>query len=135
MKHDYRSFAPAMKAAGAYRSDAADRIRRFVPMVRRLAWHVHGQMSTSVEVEDLVQVGLVALVEALAAADVRSGHEFRQYLATRLRGAMIDELRRHALASRGAMRRRREHARAAQALAGELGRAPTDAEVETCRSR
>ena len=106
--------------------DAA--IRAHLPLVRRLAWHIHGAMSTSVEVEDLVQVGLVALVEATATAQSQTGPEFRQYLTTRLRGAMIDELRRHATNSRGAMRRRRDLARAEAALHAELGRAPTDAE-------
>ena len=72
--------------------DAA--IREHLPLVRRLAWHVHDAMSTSVEVEDLVQVGLLALVEALRGADNRAGPEFKAYLTTRLRGAMIDELRR-----------------------------------------
>lgn len=106
-----------------------DAIRWHLPLVRRLAWHVHGSMSTSVEIEDLVQVGLVALVEALATAEARSGPEFRQYLTTRLKGAMIDELRRLATGSRGAMRRRREYARAVEQLTLELGRAPGDIEV------
>ena len=127
--YDPGSFADARPLTYTPTRDADAAGRGHLPLVRRLAWHVHGQMSTSVEVEDLVQVGLVALVEALASAEVRSGPEFRQYLTTRLRGAMIDELRRHATASRGAMRRRREHARATQALANELGRAPTDAEA------
>ena len=106
-----------------------DAVRQHLPLVRRLAWHVHGAMSTSVEVEDLVQVGLVALVEAMATAERRTGPEFRQYLTTRLRGAMIDELRRHATNTRGAMRRRREYAKAVDALTRDLGRAPTDEEA------
>jgi RNA polymerase sigma factor for flagellar operon FliA len=109
--------------------DADASVREHLPLVRRLAWHVHGQMSSAVEVEDLVQVGLVALVEALGSAEVRTGPEFRQYLTTRLRGAMIDELRRQATGSRGAMRRRREYARTVAALTAEHRRAPTDAEV------
>lgn len=99
-------------------------------LVRRLAWHVHGSVSTAVEVEDLVQVGLVALVEAAASWEERGqAATFRQYLVTRLRGAMIDELRRHAAMTRGAIRRRREFARATAALTTELRRAPTEAET------
>ena len=41
-------------------------VQSHLPLVRRLAWHVHGALSTAIEVEDLVQVGLVALVEAIA---------------------------------------------------------------------
>ena len=103
-------------------------VRRHLPLVRRLAWHVHGSMSTLVEVEDLVQVGLVALVEAARAADAR-GAGFDAYLRPRLRGAIIDELRRQATTTRGAMRRRRAYADAVRALTNETGRAPDEAAV------
>ncbi|WP_174279163.1 sigma-70 family RNA polymerase sigma factor [Sphingomonas bacterium] len=100
-------------------------VRQHLPLVRKLAWHVHGQMSTLVDVEDLVQVGLVALVEAVGAAP-EQGPAFRAYLTTRLRGAMIDELRRQATTTRGAMRRRRDYTRAVAALTQATGRAPED---------
>lgn len=105
-------------------------VRRHLPMVRRIAWHVHGHMSTLVEVEDLVQVGLVALVEAVAGFEDRGQVTLEQYLATRLRGAMIDELRRQATLTRGAMRRRRDYHRTVTELTHEnRGAAPTDAAV------
>lgn len=104
-------------------------VREHLPLVRRLAWHVHGSISTAVDVEDLVQVGLVALVESVAAFEDRGQVTFKQYLTTRLRGAMIDELRRHAAMTRGAIRRRRDYRRVTSQLANELGRAPTDAEA------
>lgn len=127
--YDPGGFAEAQPVTYRPNRDGDAAIRQHLPLVRRLAWHVHGSMSTSVDVEDLVQVGLVALVEAMASAEVRTGPEFRQYLTTRLKGAMIDELRRHATASRGAMRRRRDYARTVEALTLELDRAPTDAEA------
>ncbi|KAK0339807.1 hypothetical protein LTR94_033095, partial [Friedmanniomyces endolithicus] len=86
-------------------------------------------MSTMVDVEDLVQVGLVALVEAVPMFEDRGTVTFEQYLATRLRGAMIDELRRQATISRGAMKRRRDYAKAVSSLTVELGRAPVPAEI------
>lgn len=104
-------------------------VRKHLPMVRRIAWHVHGSMSTIVDIEDLVQVGLVALVEAVGAFEDRGAVTFEQYLATRLRGAMIDELRRQATLTRGAMRRRRAYNDAVAALAEAHGRPPFDAEV------
>lgn len=110
------------------REDKA-RVEEHLPLVRRIAWHVHGSVSTAVEVEDLVQVGLVALVEAAAAFEDRGLVTFRQYLITRVRGAMIDELRRHAATTRGAMRRRRAYGEAVRALSAELGRAPSEAAV------
>jgi len=107
------------------RRDGEALVRQHLPLVRRIAWHVHGSMSAAVEVEDLVQVGLVALVEAAAGFEER-GAGFRQYLVTRLRGAMIDELRRHATATRGAMRRRRAYADAVANLTQQLGTKPED---------
>ena len=104
-------------------------VEEHLPLVRRLAWHVHGSVSTAVDVEDLVQVGLVALVEASAAWEDRGLVPFRQHLTTRVRGAMIDELRRHAASTRGAIKRRLAYGEAMRALTGEIDRAPSEAAV------
>ena len=104
-------------------------IREHLPLVRRIAWHVHGSMSTIVEVEDLVQVGLVALVEAVASFEDRGQVTLRQYLVTRLKGAMIDELRRQATTTRGAMRRRKQYQEAVAALTARDGRPPEEAMI------
>jgi RNA polymerase sigma factor FliA len=126
---DQRQFGQALTYAPRKpRDEAGDAIRQYLPLVRRIAWHVGG-LSGTVDVEDLVQVGLLALVEAVGGAEDRGAPAFRQYLAQRLRGAMIDELRRHATASRGAMRRRRQQADAERQLAAELGRRPTEREL------
>jgi RNA polymerase sigma factor for flagellar operon FliA len=110
------------------RSDADALVRQHLPLVRKLAWHVHGSMSTLIDIEDLVQVGLVALVEAAAQAP-EQGAAFRHYLVTRLRGAMIDELRRQATTTRGAMRRRRQYTQAVATLTHSTGHAPGEAMI------
>jgi RNA polymerase sigma factor for flagellar operon FliA len=104
-------------------------VRKHLPMVRRIAWHVHGSMSSIVEVEDLVQIGLVALVEAIAGFEDRGQVTFEQYLATRLRGSMIDELRRQATLTRGAMRRKKQYGDALATLTHELGGRPEEAQL------
>ena len=106
-------------------------VREHLPLVRRIAWHIHGSVSTAVEVEDLVQTGLVALVEAAGSFEDRGQVTFKQYLTTRLRGAMIDELRRHAAMTRGAIKRRREYNNAVKALTSELRRTPAENEIAT----
>tara|TARA_B100000678_G_scaffold88236_1_gene73390 strand:+ start:1180 stop:1911 length:732 start_codon:yes stop_codon:yes gene_type:complete len=103
--------------------------RHHLPLVRRIAWHIHGTMSGIVEVDDLMQIGMVALVEAVATFEDRGQVTFEQYLSTRVRGAMIDELRRQATMTRGAMRRRRAYNNAISALTGQLGRPPSEAEI------
>ena len=127
MRQAFQDAAP-LTYSRAQRSHEAV-VREHLPLVRRLAWHVHGSMSTLVEVEDLVQVGLVALVEAVATFEDRGQVTLRQYLVTRLRGAMIDELRRQATSTRGAMRRRRHYHEAVAALTALHGRAPEEAMI------
>ncbi|NYT41740.1 RNA polymerase sigma factor FliA [Sphingomonas sp. R-74633] len=111
------------------RRDPEALVRKHLPLVRRIAWHIHGSMSSLVEVEDLIQIGLVALIEASANFEDRGQVTFEQYLATRLRGAMIDELRRQATTTRGAMRRRKAYHEAVSALTSELGHAPDDEQL------
>jgi RNA polymerase sigma factor FliA len=115
--------------AGQTKRDTELLVRKHLPMVRRVAWHVHGSMSTIVDIEDLVQIGLVALVEAANVFEDRGQVTFEQYLRTRLRGAMIDELRRQATITRGAMRRRRTYQDAIKSLTLEHERAPSEGEV------
>jgi RNA polymerase sigma factor for flagellar operon FliA len=103
--------------------------RKHLPLVRRVAWHVHGSMSSAVEVEDLIQIGLVALLEAAKGFEDRGQVSFEQYLLTRVRGAMIDELRRQATLTRGAMRRRKAYNEAVKALTSARGQAPGEAEI------
>jgi RNA polymerase sigma factor for flagellar operon FliA len=119
--------APLTYRPGQRATDRDALVRQHLPLVRRLAWHVHGSMSTIVEVEDLVQVGLVALVEAAAAFEDRGQVTFKQYCVTRVRGAMIDELRRQATTTRGAMKRRRLYSNAVAELTRTTGRAPDEA--------
>ncbi|WP_136163023.1 FliA/WhiG family RNA polymerase sigma factor [Sphingomonas flavalba] len=107
----------------------AQLVRDHMPLVRRIAWHIHGSVSSAVEIEDLIQIGLVALVEAAATFEDRGQVSFAQYLAMRLRGAMIDELRRQATLTRGAMRRRRALAETEATLHQRLGRPATDEEL------
>jgi RNA polymerase sigma factor for flagellar operon FliA len=110
------------------RADIEALVRKHTPLVRRIAWHVHGSISGVCEVEDLIQIGLVALVEAVHGFEDRGQVTFEQYLATRVRGSMIDQLRRQATLTRGAMRRRKEYQVAVAALTVERV-SPTDAQV------
>ena len=102
--------------------------RAHMPLVRKIAWHVHGRVSSAIEVEDLIQIGMVALVEAANGYEDR-GHAFATYATLRIRGAMVDHLRRHATLCRSAMGRRRELAAVRKKLENRLGREPGEAEM------
>jgi RNA polymerase sigma factor FliA len=97
-------------------------------MVRKIAWHVHGRVSSAIDAEDLIQIGMIALVEAARSYEDR-GHAFATYASMRVRGAMIDHLRRNARMCRTGMARRREMAGVRSRLENELGRAASDAEM------
>jgi len=133
MKHDQRAFAASLAnpraISGAYGGDVADRIRRFVPMVRRLAWHVQGSGRPGIELEDLIQAGLVALTECAQRHNGTGGDGFAAYAKLRVRGAMVDLIRRTVPMSRGASERRRHLREQENALRGQLGRDPTSAEL------
>ena len=103
-------------------------VRAHMALVRKIAWHVHGRVASAIDIEDLVQIGMVALVEAANGFEDR-GHAFATYATVRIRGAMIDHLRRHATICRSAMARRREMAAARKQLEMTLGRSATEAEM------
>ncbi|MCP5395396.1 MAG: sigma-70 family RNA polymerase sigma factor [Sphingomonadaceae bacterium] len=125
MIHDHHGF----QAAQAYQGDVADRVRRFMPMVRKLAWHLSGSASGGLEVEDLMQAGLVALTECAQKHDRPSEDGFAAYAKLRVRGAMVDLLRANSPDPRGASARRREIEQARRRLQLELGREPTAPEL------
>jgi RNA polymerase sigma factor for flagellar operon FliA len=129
MKYDARSFANPRAVSGAYAGDVADRVRRFVPMVRRLAWHVHGSGRPGIELEDLVQAGLVALTECAQRHNGPGEDGFAAYAKMRVRGAMVDLIRRSVPLSRGASERRRQVREHEDLLRGRLGREPSNTEL------
>ena len=116
-------------SAQAYGGDSADRIARFLPLVKRLAWHVHGGGCAGLEVEDLFQTGVVALTEAAQRHAGPGEDGFAAYAKLRVRGAMIDLIRRTVPASRHVVERRKLLQRHALALRGQLGREPSAAEL------
>ncbi len=97
-------------------------------LVRRTAWHVHSRMSSAIDIEDLIQIGMIALVEAARTFEDR-GIAFAPYAAMRVRGAMIDELRRDARMSRSGMANRRRFAAVRARLENELQRSVSDGEM------
>jgi RNA polymerase sigma factor for flagellar operon FliA len=122
MKHDPKSFASPSPVTSAYAGDVADRVRRFMPMVRRLAWHVHGGGRPGIELEDLMQAGLVALTECAQRHAGPGEDGFAAYAKLRVRGAMVDMVRRIVPLSRGNVEKRKALRAVQEKLRGQLGR-------------
>jgi RNA polymerase sigma factor for flagellar operon FliA len=135
MIHDHQFAAAAAQsargknAARAYGGGEADTIRKFLPMIRRLAWHVHGSGRDGIELEDLMQAGMLALTECVRNHTGTTDDGFAAYAKLRVRGAMIDLVRRHLPISRGAVERRKLLREKEGALRLELGREPQAAEL------
>nr|WP_047169461.1 FliA/WhiG family RNA polymerase sigma factor [Sphingomonas sp. Y57] len=105
-----------------------DLVRAHMQLVRKIAWHVHGRVSTAIDVEDLIQIGMIALVEAANGYEDR-GHAFSTYASMRVRGAMIDHLRRQAALTRSAMAKRRALLTAKADFEKRHGRSPSESEL------
>ena len=127
--------AEQFAAAGAraprprgYGESAEALVAEYTPLVRRIAWQVHSRVSRTSDLEDLIQVGLIALIEASRTYEER-GFAFTTYATTRIRGAMIDQQRREADVGRSAMVAARRLQQMRRILEQRLMRAPTAAEM------
>ena len=109
--------------------DRNDMIRQYQPLVRKLAHHMMAKLPASVQVDDLIQVGLIGLSEALSRYEVAQGVQFETFATQRIRGAMIDELRENDWMSRGSRKSQKDIEQAMRRLEHQLGRSPLESEI------
>lgn len=100
-----------------------------MPLVQRLAWHFHGRVGRFVEVDDLLQAGYLGLVDASQRYSVCDGVSFAAYAAIRIRGSIIDHLRRNSNLCRNTISMRQAIERARRKLSQSLGREPETMEL------
>jgi RNA polymerase sigma factor FliA len=124
MLHDHSCFSNHQRIA----LSSADLVKRHNSMVRKIAWNVYSRVASTIELQDLVQIGLVALIECADTYQDR-GFAFTTYAATRVRGAMLDALRKAAPLSRSAMANKRNIAAARTELEQQHMRTPTAQEI------
>ena len=104
-------------------------IRQYQPLVRRLAHHMMAKLPASVEVDDLIQVGLIGLSDALSRFEASQGVQFETFATQRIRGAMLDELRENDWMSRGSRKSQKDIEVAMRRLEHRLGRSPAESEI------
>ena len=104
-------------------------IRQYQPLVHRLAHHMMAKLPASVEVDDLIQVGLIGLSEALSRYETGQGAQFETFATQRIRGAMLDELRENDWMSRGSRKNQKDIEQALRRLEHRLGRSPIESEI------
>lgn len=105
----------------ASRKDADDLVRTHADLVRRIAYHLLAKLPSSVDVDDLVQAGMIGLLEAAGQFQDGKGASFETYAGIRIRGAMLDSLRHLDWTPRSVHRRAREVALVIQQIERETG--------------
>jgi len=115
----------AYRAAG----EADALVTRHAELVKRIAYHLAGRLPPSVDVADLIQAGMLGLLEAAANYTANRGASFETYAGIRIRGAMIDALRKLDWAPRSVHRKARAVAAVMRDIEKETGRDARDAEI------
>ncbi len=104
-------------------------IERHAPLVKRIAYHLLARLPANVQVEDLIQAGMLGLLEVANKYDASKGASFETYAGIRIRGAMLDEVRKGDWAPRSVHRNTRMVTDAIRAVEARTGRDAKDSEV------
>jgi RNA polymerase sigma factor FliA len=104
-------------------------LTQYMPLVRRQALTLQVRLPASIELDDLIQAGMVGLLEALGRFDATQGATFATFASQRIRGAMMDELRTRDWLPRSVRRSARAVDSAVRHLEQQLGRAPEENEI------
>jgi RNA polymerase sigma factor for flagellar operon FliA len=118
-----------MYTAKGQLSDSNVLLKQYSPLVRRLAHQMIAKLPANVELDDLIQVGMIGLNDALSRFDANQGVQFETFATQRIRGAMLDELRGGDWMSRGDRRHQRSIEAAVRKLEQRLQRAPSESEI------
>lgn len=104
-------------------------IEDYAPLVKRIAYHLMLKMPASVQVDDLIQAGMIGLLEASQKFDPSKGASFETYAGIRIRGAIMDETRKGDWVPRSVHRNARKVSQAIATLEASLGREASEKEI------
>ena len=104
-------------------------VERYAPLVKRIAHHLLLRMPASVQIDDLIQSGMIGLLEAAKKYDVSKGASFETYAGIRIRGSMLDEVRKGDWAPRSVHRKSRKVAEAIKAIEARTGKDAQDKDI------
>ena len=106
-----------------------DSLMEHIGLVKRVAIHLKSRLPNYMELDELIQVGTIGLIEAAKSFDDQKGVEFEVFARTRIRGAILDQVRKLSYLPRSAIVNIRDHNEATAVLSSELGREPTQTEL------
>jgi RNA polymerase sigma factor for flagellar operon FliA len=110
-------------------SDKEQCLKEYAPLVKRIAHHMMLRLPNSVAVDDIIQAGLIGLLDAAGRYDDLRGAQFETFAAQRIRGAMLDELRQADWMPRSLRRDMRRIETAMSKLQQRLGKPPSESDV------
>ena len=108
---------------------AGEQLEQHIPLVKRIAFHLMTKLHDTVQVDDLIQAGMLGLLEAMKNYDSSRGASFETYAGIRIRGFMLDEVRRSDWAPRSVHKKARMIAEAIQKIENKTGKSAKDKEV------
>lgn len=117
----------SLAASSNYSSE--DLVTEHLELVNRIAHHLAARLPATVDVNDLTQSGMVGLLEAASNFDASRGASFETYAGIRIRGAMLDDIRKHDWTPRSVHHKYRRITEAINSIEGDTGRAATAEEV------
>ena len=106
-----------------------DLIQNNLDLVKKIAWQLHGRVQNIVEVEDLIQQGMEGLVHAAQKYSPKEGVNFAQYAQLRIRGSIIDFLRKNSNLCRTTIKKKQEFEKTKLNLEKKLNRKATEQEL------
>ena len=109
--------------------DTQKSVAEYAQLVKRLAYQLAARLPSSVQVDDLIQAGMMGLLDALQGYDDQQGAQFETYATQRIRGAMLDELRDADWAPRSVRKQARDIERAIHQLQQSLGQSPSEQQI------
>ena len=122
-----------MNGAAMYASEQVTNhnqlVEKHASLVKRIACHLINRLPASVQLEDLIQAGMIGLLEASRNYDERQGASFETYAGIRIRGSMLDEIRKNDWAPRSVHRKARMVAEAVREIENTHGRDARDTEI------
>lgn len=107
------------------------RVEHYAPLVKRIAHHMMAKLPASVEVDDVIQAGMIGLLDAVNRYQESLGAQFETYASQRIRGAILDELRSCDWVPRSVRKNMRRIEAAVNEMEQKLKRAPTEQELAT----
>ena len=110
-------------------ADKEQQVVQYAPLVKRIAHHMMAKLPASVEVDDIIQAGMMGLLDAVNRYQEALGAQFETYASQRIRGAILDELRQCDWVPRGVRKNMRRIEAAVNALEQQLKRGPTEQEL------